>query len=76
MLSTLSRNAPARLYDLCPMSRVPCLIDRNDYDTYANSGPRHAIQKSLTAALVALAPLRLWEYFSVRLGQSEAEMLT
>lgn len=55
---------------------VLCLVNCDDYDTYANSGPRHAIQKSLTAALVALAPLRLRQYISVRLGESEVEMLT
>ena len=55
---------------------VSYLVNCDRYDTYANSGPRHAIQKSLTAALVALAPLRLRQYFSVRLGESEVEMLT
>lgn len=33
-----------------------------NHDAYANSAPRHAIQKSLTAELVALAPLRLNDF--------------
>lgn len=51
----------------CVSSLVNC--DRY-HDVYANSAPRHAIQKSLTAALVALAPLRLRLYFSVHLGRN------
>ena len=65
------------IYVSCLMSHVSCLVNWNRYhDAYANSAPRHAIQKSLTAVLVALAPLRLQLEFSMRLGESDVGILT
>lgn len=70
------RYARVPLCRSCLQGSAVCFVSRSSHYAYANSAPRHAIQNSLTTALVALAPLRLSLDLSVSLDVSDVGMLT